>query len=553
MAVHLALRFPAGRYHATPWGHHVNEGLIEWPPSPWRILRALLSTGYTAGVWDGDDPPETARSLFEKLAGSLPAYTLPPAVAAHSRHYMPLARIEKGQEKTTLVFDAWLRIDSEAKLLAHWPEIELKPEEYALLQALVARLGYMGRSESWVLGRVVDLGETWKPNCFLEGFDPKPDGAYEQVALLAAKDPLKYDAWREKRIAQALQGLPLPEGKKKPAKALLKKREEAIEPYPIDLIDCLQQDTNRLRQYGWSQPPGSRRILYRRPADAIEVGAPKLAPYKPKIEPVEAMLLALNHPNGNENALPHINRTLPQAELLHRSFGKKAPSVLTGKDRQDRPLRGAHEHAYLLPLDLNGDQHLDHILIWAKRGLDAVAQEAVRTVRRAHMKKEGDEPLRLALAGKGRLQDFCRLPDPYGDELKRIIAPEPATVWVSRTPFVPPRYLKKNGKNSLENQIRAELASRGLAEPASVEQLMPRPAKPHGEAEHASWEKEDEGKDWHKLRHFVFWGQNREPPFRCGFAVRIRFDKPVSGPMALGYGSHFGLGLFQIDDEKRTV
>lgn len=548
MAVHLALRFPAGRYHATPWGHHVNEGLIEWPPSPWRILRALLSTGYTAGFWDGNGPPETARRLFEKFAGSLPVYTLPPAVAAHSRHYMPLARIEKGQEKTTLVFDAWLRVDSDAALLAHWSDIQLEPEEYDLLEALVTRLGYIGRSESWVSGQLVTKSDAlvWA-NCFPEGFDPKPDRVCEQVALLASENPSEYAAWREERVAQALQDLPLPEGKKKPAKALLKKREQAAEPYPDDLIDCLHQDTNGLRQHGWSQPPGSRRVLYRRPANAIEVGAPQLAPYEPKIEPVEAMLLALNHPNGNENALPHINRTLPQAERLHQSLVgtasklDKAIPMLTGKDAQDQPLRGAHEHAYLLPLDLNGDQHLDHILIWAKAGLDADAQQTIRAVRRTYMKGGGDEPLRLALAGKGRLQDFCRLPSPYGDELKRIIAPEPATVWVSRTPFVPPRYLKKSGKNSLEGQIRAELTSRGLPESASVQQLMPSPTG----AERAS----EDMTEWHKLRHFIFWGKNIEPPFRCGFAVRIRFDKPVRGPIALGYGAHFGLGLFQTPDE----
>lgn len=32
--VAVEFRFPARRYHATPWGNHVNEGLIEWPPSP---------------------------------------------------------------------------------------------------------------------------------------------------------------------------------------------------------------------------------------------------------------------------------------------------------------------------------------------------------------------------------------------------------------------------------------------------------------------------------------------------------------------------------------
>ncbi len=36
MPISIAIQFSAGRFHATPWGHHVNEGLPEWPPSPWR-------------------------------------------------------------------------------------------------------------------------------------------------------------------------------------------------------------------------------------------------------------------------------------------------------------------------------------------------------------------------------------------------------------------------------------------------------------------------------------------------------------------------------------
>ena len=44
MPISVTIRFSAGRFHATPWGHHVNEGLPEWPPSPWRLLRALVAT-----------------------------------------------------------------------------------------------------------------------------------------------------------------------------------------------------------------------------------------------------------------------------------------------------------------------------------------------------------------------------------------------------------------------------------------------------------------------------------------------------------------------------
>jgi CRISPR-associated protein Csb2 len=37
----VELRFLTGRYHATPWGRNVNEGATEWPPSPYRLVRAL--------------------------------------------------------------------------------------------------------------------------------------------------------------------------------------------------------------------------------------------------------------------------------------------------------------------------------------------------------------------------------------------------------------------------------------------------------------------------------------------------------------------------------
>ena len=39
----LAFRFPAGRYHATPWRRNVNEADIAWPPEPWRLLHALIA------------------------------------------------------------------------------------------------------------------------------------------------------------------------------------------------------------------------------------------------------------------------------------------------------------------------------------------------------------------------------------------------------------------------------------------------------------------------------------------------------------------------------
>jgi CRISPR-associated protein Csb2 len=85
MPVVIKLTFLGGRYHATPWGRHVNEGVPEWPPSPWRLLRALVA------VWKRTCPHlevASVKRVLEELVHP-PLFHLPPHCVAHTRHYMP--------------------------------------------------------------------------------------------------------------------------------------------------------------------------------------------------------------------------------------------------------------------------------------------------------------------------------------------------------------------------------------------------------------------------------------------------------------------------------
>ena len=553
----LTFRFLAGRYHATPFGHHVNEGLIEWPPSPWRLLRALISVGYTSGAWNGAGPPAAARGLVEKLSAELPCYRLPSATGAHSRHYMPLGVLDGGtkREKTTLVFDTWARPDDE-EMTVTWKDVRLDRAESSILDDLVQCLNYLGRSESWVEGRVMGEGEPVpEANCFPDQRGAMPGHGWEQITLLAPAIASDFAAWRAKQLEEALADLPLPEGRK-PSRSLLRKREKAAEPWPDDLLDCLQKTTTWWRSHGWSQPPGSRRVSYRRPSDAIAVGAPRAKRSAPPEQRVEAMLLALTNASRNDHALPPVTRTLPQAELLHRALVGNAarhgppPPELTGRDGDGRPLRGPHEHVHVNPLDLDGDGHLDHVLIWARMGLGAEAQAVVRAARKTFT-KGGVEPLRLALAATGDLRDLGRLPGRYGQRIARISGC--AELWQSVTPFVPPRYVKANGRNTLEGQVRAELHSRGLPEPAAVHQLAPMP-RSQGDAAPTTGTVAGAGDAaWSRFRHFTLSRRHGpQPPIVGGFAIRLEFGRPVPGPIALGYGSHFGLGLFGRSTSVRS-
>src|SRR5438067_2526371 len=105
MPVAIAIRFPAGRFHATPWGHHVNEGLSEWPPSAWRLLRALVATWKRKLAGESLVERELPGTLAE-LAKQPPHFTLPPATLGHTRHYMPLRFPDQGDR--TKVFDAFV-------------------------------------------------------------------------------------------------------------------------------------------------------------------------------------------------------------------------------------------------------------------------------------------------------------------------------------------------------------------------------------------------------------------------------------------------------------
>lgn len=536
----LILRFPGRRYHATPWGHHVNEGLIEWPPSPWRLLRALLSVGYTTLGWPGESPPPEGRSLIEKLAGVLPSYCLTAASGAHTRHYMPLGVLAKGREKSTLVFDTWAQV-GDGELAVIW-NADLTEPELALLGELIERLGYLGRSESWVVGRLADPCETL-PDSFDAYFPDNgrtsPGPGWEQTPLLAPLPRETYDDWRQQAATSALTDL---EANSAPGKKPTKKqREQATAPYPPDLIACLQTQTNWLRSHGWSQPPGSRRVLYWRRTDALEAGAPKPRRKMLAAPPVEALLLSMATGSGNDHALPPVTRSLPLAEELHKQLGHALKylnighsRVLSGCDERQQPLSGAHEHAHILPLDLNNDGHLDHFLIWAPMGLDADAQSAIRAVRRTFT-KGGIGPLRLALAGMGKLSELCNLPVPYDSVLRGLQGgPAGAREWVSLTPFVAPRHLKPNGANSLEGQVIAELTARDLPEPNDVSVINPR-----GDNRYSSLAL--------RHRHLVRTRRNGPaPPIDCSFTLLLRFDDAICPKrlMALGYGCHYGLGLF---------
>jgi CRISPR-associated protein Csb2 len=147
----FAFTFPAWRYHATPWGRNVNEADVAWPPEPVRILRSLIATW-----WRKADqtrfPKAMLDDLIDTLAGEPPVFQLPNAVHSHIRTFMPAPTKPPG----TLIYDAFFGLGHAAEMIVAWRSIALSSEQRELAAHLLEQMGYLGRAESWVEGRIRD-------------------------------------------------------------------------------------------------------------------------------------------------------------------------------------------------------------------------------------------------------------------------------------------------------------------------------------------------------------------------------------------------------------
>lgn len=177
----IAIRFPLGRYHATPWDRSVNEGATEWPPSPWRLMRALVATWYTR--WP-DLPAPVLDGLLDAL-GDAPSYLTPPGRPSHTRHYLPDLNHMKGKTGgTDLTLDPYLSVSRDEELLVRW-EAGLDPERCQVLAKLAELLPYLGRADSVCEARLLDEDRVpdeswWRPGA----------GGNRTARLLAAATPI---------------------------------------------------------------------------------------------------------------------------------------------------------------------------------------------------------------------------------------------------------------------------------------------------------------------------------------------------------------------------
>lgn len=488
----VAFTFLAGRYHATPWDRHVNEGAVPWPPEPWRILRALIATWHHKLKHDDKHSDAALQALIETLAAELPEYALPAASHSHTRHYMP----QFAAGKTSLIFDAFTAVDRADVLGVTWPNIDLPDDQRSLLDDLLAVMGYLGRAESWVEARRIDTA----PDANCQPCDNAVDADTgeikgELVTLYAPLPRAEYQSLRGRFLGDK-------RAKRKLASTL-----------PEVLLDALSVDTNDLRKLGWSQPPAARKVSYVRPLDALR---PKRAVHRAQTQKATAVNFIVTG-----KPLPRVEDSLRIGELMRiatmgqckRTFGEgHIPPILSG---HGMPAGNRHRHAFYLPWDSDADGKLDRVLVYAPDGLSDAEQRALVKVQR--LWERGGTEWRLVFEGCGDLDVAVPL-------THRSLA------WESVTPYLHPWHVKNCF--GVEDQIRRECRERGIPEPMAIE-TFDAAAIGNGRRRRPI--------HFHRFRS----RRGLSQPDRVGSFQRLTFSEPIAGPLALGFGCHYGLGLFR--------
>jgi CRISPR-associated protein Csb2 len=416
MATTIAIRFPLGRYHATPWDRSVNEGVAEWPPSPWRLLRALVATWYTR--WP-DLPAPVIEALLDAL-GDPPSYLTPPARPGHTRHYLPDLGHRKGETGgTDLTLDPFLSVRRCDSLLVRW-DADLPSEQREVLAKLAELVPYLGRADSVCEARLMDddsvPDETW--------WLPGASGA-RRVRLLAPARPVSRSA--------------------------------------------LEVSTVEVRRNRRTVPPGTVWVSYA--ADPATEPQPTA---RHRAEAVEAIRFFV----AGRAPLKSAHGILLADEVHRRAGDKLAAAGLPDERRQvilgSRGAATDHEHAHWIPIaDESGrGASVLALVLWVPGGLQPEEVASIVTLRGVSGRRGGrggDEgyevrgfpPVELLFQAAGPVEQ---------------VAPElcgPARRWRSRTPYLPVRHRKRESLDEyVSADVGTELGYRGRP-PAAVTRVDP--------------------------------------------------------------------------------
>lgn len=541
--------FPWGRYYAHPWGlNPVRLREAEWPPSPWRLLRALVSCWFRSHP--AEDFGDDAKLLIESLGRELPCIGIGKVTFGQTVHYQPnygatdKAEREDARYKNTRHENHFAAI--EGPVIFRWHALsDLPVAQDGILREMLQNMSYFGRAESICQA------------------DPVSDADIAAIDGIGWCVPTK-----GRRISERTRDVFCPDPSDFVITDLWARRAEATkaEPgcTPKHLVDTLLSTVMK--------PDGAKWVSYEMPVDWPEKRVvrtarlvrrkPELVPHSPRVARYLCFSLQCRVPIPPRFTVPLAEQFRHQASRQFvRLFGAERSSFALFGHAVDRPLDvgGEHQHAFYLPTQTlkpkSGEElgFITELHVWCPYGLTTAETQVLSGVQRLTW-KDGRYPVRPVLTSMS-MEPPADLPLATGRLASKT--------WRTLTPFVPPRHYRRNGpklkfreSESPENQLIRYLRMEGVRASGEVHRLGlagVRPEPVSGLPPMPLWSivrapDDQESGPAHVVLSPVHVPANdpaaKDHRQRVGFFLEVAFDVETTLPMpAWGHSNHFGLGL----------
>jgi CRISPR-associated protein Csb2 len=545
----IQLTFPWGRYYAHPWGiNPVRLREAEWPPSPWRLLRALVAAWFRRHP--GIAPSVDAIALIEKLGGTLPKIGMGKIAFGHTVHYQPnfgetntgkeeerIGRLEHGVYKKTRHENHFVAVHG--PVLFHWPELELAPAQAALLAELLAEISYFGRSESLCHAELLAGNSSapsvgWCKSVSASG-NRKISSQCRDVFCAKPQDFQITDLWARRD-------------------AKLKADDSSAPQHLVDALLSADMKVDGAAWVSYEMPVGwPEKWVIRVPRTAKATTKP-LPSVGPKVAHYLCFSLQCRVPLLPKFIVPLTERFREAANHhLCKVHGDGVSSFAILGHAKDRPenVEGDHQHAFYMPMRAQGEREgfLRDLHVWCPLGFTQAEVDVFLRISRLNW-GGGKYPVRpvLTALSKEPPSDACFA---TGRTASRI--------WRSASPFVPPRYFYRRSGNKMtlkekdrpERQLAECLKAAGVTTAGEIRRIAPPDSSPT--AGQSQWDvvrtpetEEVTSPDATNVTvHRNSSDGARSKERRVGLFFEIEFVEPVALPLpAFGHSCHFGLGLF---------
>ncbi len=349
----LCIRFVTGRFHSQPWDENVNGGGLEWPPSPWHILRAIVAAGLSAREprWDH------LNTVVRQAAQQPPIYRTPPVTVAQ----WPAEQAHRSTSPMVLV-------GGDRPLYVEWPDAVLSAMEVGWLTTVLRRVRNLGPRGNECAVTLLDQEPQWDSGTTT--LLPHALGSTDVVRLLTP-------------TADATVG---------------------------DLT--MTKDEVRGSHHR-SRPPATRFVSYPR-VESLATMVTLPLPAQPRGSLTEVVAA---HYILQSASLPRLLDTAPVAEgfraAAESQYGRlhdmATSPILSG--HEGASIRPGHGHAHYLPTAESGDLgRLDHVLVWAPDGFTTADLAALARIERVYFPTYTRlAPLTVALQGLRSREEFAAM------------------------------------------------------------------------------------------------------------------------------------------------